>query len=196
MFPQTQVPRFVVLLKERCDILMPSCHCKRQWRCSYGHCIFLIFVVVILINTNISILPGRSLAVWTALVDAPCTSSLCTQSRCPPTAASTRGVLQPFATQIKALPCRPTSPSLLSHRGLTASQRTRLLRLRRPQTTRFPTHCSKSRRVRHLKAALCWRPPHEPKARYRPRRNPLGMQGVRRCSPWFPFRTSRLVRID
>jgi len=50
------VPRFVVLLKERCDIFMPSCHCKRQWRCSYGHCIFLIFVVVILINTVISIL--------------------------------------------------------------------------------------------------------------------------------------------
>ena len=89
-------------------------------------------------------LPGRSLEVWTALVDAPRTSSLCTQSKCPPTAASTRRVMQPFATQIKALSCRPTSPSLLSHRSLTASQRTRLFHLRKPQTTRFPTHCSKS----------------------------------------------------
>ena len=89
-------------------------------------------------------LPGRSLEVWTALVDAPRTSSLCTQSKCPPTAASTRRVMQPFATQIKALSCRPTSPSLLLHRSLTASQRTRLFHLRKPQTTRFPTHCSKS----------------------------------------------------
>jgi hypothetical protein len=37
---------------------LASCHCKRQWHCSYGHC---IFVVVILINTVISILAWQIL---------------------------------------------------------------------------------------------------------------------------------------